>query len=153
LEDLRASAWREADVLTLSGSDEPTLAANMSEVIGELKRLTRKPVVVLTNSAQLGDAQVRRKLCAAERVFCKLDAADGKTFRRVNRAVEGVTLRSTVEGIRRFREEYAGRLAVQLMLLPLNKHQTREFARLLEELRPDEVQLNAPPRSPARVDD
>ncbi|HZT57455.1 MAG TPA: radical SAM protein [Pyrinomonadaceae bacterium] len=146
MEDLRASAWRGADVVTLSGSGEPTLAANMGEVIVEIKRLTRKPVLVLTNSAQLASARVRRELCGADMVFCKLDAADEETFRSVNRPVAEVTLRSTVEGIRRLREEYAGRLAVQLMLMPLNKASAREFAPLLGELRPDEVQLNSPLR-------
>ena len=151
IEDLRASAWREADVVTLSGSGEPTLAANMGEVVVEIKRLTRKPVLVLTNSAQLASARVRRELCEADMVFCKLDAADEETFRSVNRPVAEVTLRSTIEGIRRFREEYAGRLAVQLMLMPLNKVSAREFAPLLGELRPDEVQLNSPRRPVPRA--
>src|SRR5919204_3243273 len=71
--DLGASAWREADIITLSGSGEPTLAANMGEVIREIKKLTRKPVLVLTNSAQLVSASVRRELCEADKVFCKLD--------------------------------------------------------------------------------
>jgi wyosine [tRNA(Phe)-imidazoG37] synthetase (radical SAM superfamily) len=151
LEDLRASDWRGADIVTLSGSGEPTLAANLAEVVRGIKRLTAKPVLVLTNSAHLTNPQVRRDLREADRVFCKLDAADEETFRRISRPVEGVTLRSTVEGIRRLRQEYAGRLGVQLMLLPLNKHQAAEFAALLRELRPDEVQLNAPRRAVPRA--
>jgi wyosine [tRNA(Phe)-imidazoG37] synthetase (radical SAM superfamily) len=147
LRDLRASAWGEADIVTLSGSGEPTLAANMGEVVREIKSLTGKPVLVLTNSARLVDARVRRELCEADEVFCKLDAADELTLARVNRPVAGVTLRSAVEGIRLFREEYAGRLGVQLMLLPFNRGRALEFARLLRSLRPDEVQLNAPRRA------
>ncbi|HEX8117001.1 MAG TPA: radical SAM protein [Pyrinomonadaceae bacterium] len=137
LEDLRASDWRGADVITLSGSGEPTLAANLGEVIRRIKLLTCKPVVVLTNSAHLWDARVRRELSRADAVFCKLDAADEETFRRVNRPVEGVTLRNVFEGIRRLRAEYAGRLCVQLMLLPLNRARAAEFAGLPGCLRPD----------------
>src|ERR1041384_6820260 len=85
LSDLAASAWREADIITLSGSGEPTLAANLGAVIRESKRVTHKPVLVLTNSTLLGDAQVRRELGAADRVFCKLDAADEATFRKIDR--------------------------------------------------------------------
>jgi wyosine [tRNA(Phe)-imidazoG37] synthetase (radical SAM superfamily) len=151
LADLRASAWREADIITLSGSGEPTLAANMGEVVREIKNLTGKPVLVLTNSAQLLDASVRRELCEADQVFCKLDASDERTLARVNRPVAGVTLRTSVEGIRRLREEYAGRLGVQLMLLPPSKGRAPEFARLLRDLRPDEVQLNAPRRAVPRA--
>src|SRR5215218_7520939 len=79
LEDLRAADWRGADVITLSGSGEPTLAANLGEVIRGIKRLTGKPVLVLTNSAHLWDAHVRRELSRADSVFCKLD---GRTRRR-----------------------------------------------------------------------
>ena len=146
LEDLRRSEWRAADVVTLSGSGEPTLAANLGEVIRGIKSLTGKPVIVLTNSAHLWDARVRRELAGADQIFCKLDAADEETFRRVNRPAAPVTLASTVEGIRRLREEYSGRLCVQLMLTTLNRHQAPEFARLLRALCPDEVQLNAPLR-------
>lgn len=151
LADLRASAWAVADIITLSGSGEPTLAANMGEVVREIKKLTGKPVLVLTNSAHLLDASVRRELCEADRVFCKLDAADERTLARVNRPVAGVTLRSVVEGIRLLREEYAGRLGVQLMLLPPCGGRAPEFARLLRTLRPDEVQLNAPRRERPRA--
>ena len=151
LEDLRASDWRGADVITLSGSGEPTLAANLGEVIRGIKRLTNKPVVVLTNSAHLWDAHVRRELSRADSVFCKLDAADEETFRRVNRPAEGVTLRTVFEGVRRLRAEYTGRLGLQLMLLPLNRERAAEFAGLLRCLRPDEVQLNSPSRAVPRA--
>jgi wyosine [tRNA(Phe)-imidazoG37] synthetase (radical SAM superfamily) len=146
LSDLAASAWREADIITLSGSGEPTLAANLGAVIHESKRLTHKPVLVLTNSTLLGDAQVRRELCAADRVFCKLDAADEATFRKIARPCAGVTLADVVGGLKQFRAEYDGQLAIQLMLLPLNVQRPEAFARILRELRPDEVQLNAPRR-------
>ena len=151
LADLHDADWRGADVVTLSGSGEPTLAANLGEVICGIKWLTGKPVVVLTNSAHLWDAEVRRDLSHADSVFCKLDAADEETFQRVNRPARGVTLRGTFQGLRRFRAEYAGRLCVQVMLLPLNKTRAAEFADLLRFLRPDEVQLNAPRRAVPRA--
>jgi len=151
LADLSRSDLADADVVTLSGSGEPTLAANLGEAIRGIKRLTRKPVVVLTNSAHLCDAQVRRELSEADSVICKLDAADERTFRRVNRPAAGVTLRSTIEGLRRLRAEYAGRLCIQLMLTTLNHDRAAEFAALLRTLRPDEVQLNSPRRAVPRV--
>jgi wyosine [tRNA(Phe)-imidazoG37] synthetase (radical SAM superfamily) len=145
--DLCASDWRGAGVVTLSGSGEPTLALNMGEVIREIKSLTNKPVLVLTNATTLDDAGVRRELCEADKIFCKLDAADEKTFRRMNRPVAGLTLSSVVEGIKSLRGEYDGHLAIQTMLTPRVVAQAEEFARLVRELQPDEVQLNAPSRS------
>lgn len=146
LSDLAASRWREADVVTFSGSGEPTLAANLGAAIHEVKAFTRKPVAVLTNAATLNDAGVRRDLCGADQVFCKLDAADEKTFALVNRPAEGVTLSGVVAGVMKLRAEYAGRLAVQTMLMPMNHRGLEELAALLAEIRPDEVQLNTPLR-------
>jgi wyosine [tRNA(Phe)-imidazoG37] synthetase (radical SAM superfamily) len=151
LEDLRRADWRGADCVTLSGSGEPTLAANLGEVVRAVKKLTGKPVAVLTNSAHLESPGVWRDLHEADSVFCKLDAADEQTFGRTNRPVEGVTLSGVVGGIKRLRAEYAGRLAVQIMLTPLNADGAGEFARVLNEIRPDEVHLCAPARPVPRV--
>ncbi|HZS03526.1 MAG TPA: radical SAM protein [Blastocatellia bacterium] len=144
--DLRASAWQSADVITLSGNGEPTLAANLGEVIRGVRRFTGKPVVVLTNATTLNDPAVRCELAGADKIFCKLDAADERTFRLINRPVEGVTLHSVIEGIKKLRTEYPGWLAVQTMLMPINSWELEELAALLRKLRPDEVQLNTPLR-------
>lgn len=150
LRDLRASDWRGADTVTLSGSGEPTLALNLGEVVRAIKSLTGKPVLVLTNATTLGDADVRRDLREADKVFCKLDAADEEGFRRINRPVEGVKLRAVVEGIELLRAEYAGHLAIQTMLTPRAIQRRAEFARLVAEIAPDEVQLNTPARAVPR---
>jgi wyosine [tRNA(Phe)-imidazoG37] synthetase (radical SAM superfamily) len=146
MRDLAASEWRAADVITLSGNGEPTLAANLGEVIRRTKVLTRKPVVVLTNATTLNDAAVRGELRAADQVFCKLDATNEQTFARINRPVAGVTLETIVEGIIKLRAEYTGRLAVQTMLMPLNRREVDALAGILNRTRPDEVQLNTPLR-------
>lgn len=150
LEDLSRSDWRGADCVTLSGSGEPTLAANLGEVIRGIKRVTGKPVAVLTNGAHLESPHVRRDLREADSVFCKLDAADEKRFSRTNRPVEGVTLGGVIEGIKQLRAEYDGRLAIQTMLTPLNADSAEDLARVLDEIRPDEVHLCAPTRTVPR---
>ena len=147
LSDLRRSAWPSADVVTFSGSGEPTLAANLAEAIREVKALTARPVVVLTNSSTLNLKQVRRDLREADRVFCKLDATDDHTFRLINRPVEGLNARRVIEGIKSLRKEYGGHLAVQIMLQRLHRGQAHQFAEALNEIRPDEVQLNLPTRA------
>jgi wyosine [tRNA(Phe)-imidazoG37] synthetase (radical SAM superfamily) len=144
--DLRESAWQEADIITFSGNGEPTLALNLPEVIHEIKVATGKPVMVLTNATTLWDPQVRADLAEADQVFCKLDAADDQMLQRVNRPVDGVTIRSIVEGIKALRAEYPGYLAVQMMFMPMNRAEVEAMAELLNEIRPDEVQLNTPRR-------
>lgn len=144
--DLAASDWQAADIVTLSGSGEPTLALNMGEVIDGIHAMTHKPVMVLTNSTMLGDPAVRRDLARADKVFCKLDATNDRLLQMVDRPVEGVTFDSLIEGILAFRAEYKGYLAIQMMFMPMNRKEVEEFAALLRRIAPDEVQLNTPMR-------
>ena len=147
LEDLRKIDWPAADVITFSGSGEPTLAANLGEVIEKIKELTRKPIIVLTNSTLLTDAQVRREICGADRIFCKLDAWSDDVLRRVDHPHEGISLESLVSGIRDLRQEFKGFLAIQTMILrPPNISETEKLAEILQAIQPDEVQLNLPTR-------
>src|SRR5512134_31436 len=60
--DLQASRWREADIITVSGSGEPTLAANLGSIVQGLKAHTGKPVLVLTNGTLLHLPQVQEDL-------------------------------------------------------------------------------------------
>jgi len=147
LEDLSLSDWQSSDVITFSGSGEPTLASNLGKTIVQIKKLIGKPIVVLTNSAHLHDKNVREDLRNADQVFCKLDAVDEKLFERINRPVEGINLKSIIKGIKTFRREYNGVLAIQTMYQNLSDKQFEKMAKTLVEIAPDEVQLNSPSRS------
>ncbi|HSR70042.1 MAG TPA: radical SAM protein [Acidobacteriota bacterium] len=144
--DLRQAGWSDCDIITFSGSGEPTLAANLGEVIRTVAAMTGKPILVLTNGSLLADPQVRRELSAADRVYVKLDAADEDVFARINRPVEGVDLEEIVEGAAAFRRQFKGLLGVQIMLLPPNQDQVEGLIPLLRRIQPEEVQVNTPTR-------
>lgn len=147
IDDLRASNWSDADVITFSGSGEPTLAANLGEAISAIRDETHKPIAVLTNSSLLFDPQVRREIALADVVFCKLDAWDDNGFKRIDRPAAGITRESIIDGIRALRDEFTGTLAIQTMLL--SKPTTgdlRKLGAILKSISPGEVQLNLPLR-------
>lgn len=145
--DLRLSHWEKADIITLSGSGEPTLGSNLGEVIYMIKEYTGKPVMVLTNATTLHLPEVQRDLQLADKVSCKLDAASEAILQRMNRPVAGVTLESIVSGIKAFKASgYKGVLALQCMFMPSNLEEAEAMADLIAELAPDEVQLNTPKR-------
>jgi wyosine [tRNA(Phe)-imidazoG37] synthetase (radical SAM superfamily) len=146
MRDLKASRWREADIITVSGSGEPTLALNLGEIIDGLKSYTGKPVLVLSNGTLLHLPDVQGELSQADKVFLKLDAATEDTFRRINRPVPGVELRGIVGAILDFKRKYRGYLGIQIMFTRVNLGDISQFARLLKEIGPDEVQLNTPTR-------
>ncbi len=147
MRDLEASEWRGSDIITFSGSGEPTLALNLGEALRAIKDYTGITTHVLTNGTLLHLPEVREALCEADRVSIKLDAADEETFQRVNRPAEGFTLERIVEETIRFREEFQGHLDIQVMYLPANRDMTEALCDLLNRIRPDEVQLNTPKRA------
>jgi wyosine [tRNA(Phe)-imidazoG37] synthetase (radical SAM superfamily) len=136
----------ELDYITLSGTGEPTLAANLGEVISEIKRRFKKPVAVLTNSSLMHERQVRKELSLADLVVAKLDAPNEELFRVINRPTNGITLSLVVNGIKMFHEEYPNKLALQIMFVPQNKDQAADLAALAKEIKPVEVEVNTPLR-------
>jgi wyosine [tRNA(Phe)-imidazoG37] synthetase (radical SAM superfamily) len=135
-----------ADYATFSGTGEPTLASILGEAIGLAKAMLGLPVAVLTNSALMTREDVRDDLARADVVVAKLDAPDERLFRLINRPVVDLSLKDIVDGIRRFRSQWSGRLALQMMFLTANKRVTEEMAALAATLSPDEVQVNTPLR-------
>jgi wyosine [tRNA(Phe)-imidazoG37] synthetase (radical SAM superfamily) len=146
LADLEKSPWQESDIITLSGSGEPTLALNCGEVIEAIQAFTHKPVMVLTNGTLLYLPEVRRELLVADEVAIKLDAPDDDSLQQMNRPVGGITLEKIVEGAIAFRQQYQGKLAIQTMFMPFNLKHVDALAALFNRIQPDEIQLNTPKR-------
>jgi wyosine [tRNA(Phe)-imidazoG37] synthetase (radical SAM superfamily) len=147
ISDLKAAGPPEVDAVTFSGNGEPTLALNLGEVIREIKSRVKAPIVVLTNSSLLGDPAVRRDLMGADKVFCKLDAVSNDALRRIDRPAVNMDIDEIAANIRRFREEFDGEIAIQTMLLSVPaESEIARYAKLVRDIAPDEIQLNAPTR-------
>ncbi len=146
ISDFKASKWKDSDVITFSGSGEPTLALNIGEVISEIKKITDKPIAILTNGTLLNEPDVIAGVLSADLVSVKLDAPDDKTLQAINRPAEGININLILSGIKKLKKTFHGKLQIQTMFMPQNKNQISELAKLLNEIRPDEVALNTPTR-------
>jgi len=143
--DLRDFAPWDVDIVTLSGSGEPTLALNLGEILATVKEMTRRPVAVLTNSTLLGDARVRQDLSKADIVAAKIDAVSEAQWRRVNRPVPGLDWQILWSGLRQFRQEWSGKLAIQTMVLASWSPQDQDqYIDLMQQLQP--MKFNLTPR-------
>jgi wyosine [tRNA(Phe)-imidazoG37] synthetase (radical SAM superfamily) len=136
------------DVITYSGSGEPTLAANLGDIIDKIRELSPDvPQCILTNATMLHNSSVVRDLKRLDRVIVKLDACNEEMFQRVNRPADGITLDNLIDGICQFRKIFSGALEIQTMFFPTNHSQELEsLAKLLKQISPDLVQLNTPKR-------
>ncbi|NER05428.1 MAG: radical SAM protein [Okeania sp. SIO3C4] len=137
----------DVDIITLSGSGEPTLALNLKEILQETKKLTNKPILVLTNGTTLTNPEVKLALTLADRVSIKIDAVTLKQLQGINRPAEILNLSDIWQNIKDFRDKYQGKLAIQTMILsPWNTQTKVEYINLIKSLKPDEIQLNTPTR-------
>jgi wyosine [tRNA(Phe)-imidazoG37] synthetase (radical SAM superfamily) len=131
----------EIDWITFVGSGEPTLHASLGAMIRRLKTLTVLPIAVITNGSLLHLPEVRQELLAADAVLPTVDAGTDVLYRKINRPMPELNYERFVEGIVAFRNEYRGKLWVEVMLVQgLNDSEAalQDLAAVLKRIRPDE---------------
>jgi wyosine [tRNA(Phe)-imidazoG37] synthetase (radical SAM superfamily) len=136
----------KADVVTFSGTGEPTLAKNLDELIEIARDVSGLPVAVLTNSSLQYRKDVRRELAMADVVKGKLDAPNEGLLRLINRPQEKISLLKIITGLKKFRKEFTGKFALEVMFVPENKDFSGAIAEIVKTIEPDEVQINTPLR-------
>jgi len=136
----------ELDVLTFSGSGEPTLHSGIGTVIDFLKdNYPAYRVAVLTNGTLFWDEEVRKRVLRADVIIPSLDAAVSETFNRIGRPVTPVTMEKTIDGLTSLRSEYSGLLVLEIFIIPEVNTPEEELLRLREavlRIDPDVIQLN-----------
>ena len=142
----------EYEVLTFTGSGEPTLNIYFERAVELAKNLIKKPVSVLTNSTTLNIESIRRALSKVDYVLASLDSAREKSFKLVNRPAEGVSLEDIIISLKALREEMDGELWLEILFVK-GINDTEEDLKALKEailyINPHRVQLNTVVRPPA----
>ena len=146
VEELERVKGVSADYITFSGVGEPTLAVNLGEAITLARSILGLPVAVLTNSSLMTREDVRNDLALADVVVAKVDASGEEIFQQVNRPFIKSSFEDVIGAIALFRDQYKGKLALQMMFIDANKDCAEEMASIAGKLFPDEVQLNTPLR-------
>jgi len=140
------------DYITIVGDGEPTLYAGLGTLINSLKKQTSFPIAVITNGALLYREDVRHDLINADVVLPTLDASTENLFRLINRPHKELNLKTIVQGMKQFREEYKGQLWVEVMLVK-GKNDKPEILRkikdIIDSIGFDKVFINVPIRPPA----
>lgn len=140
------------DVVTFSGSGEPTLHSGIGEAIAFVKKESDLKVAVLTNGSLLWREEVRERVLEADVVMPTLSTVHEETYRKIHRPHPDLHLPTVIEGLRSFRRMYRGEFHVEVMLLSGLNDSEEELAGLkkaLSDLAPDKIQLNTVVRPPA----
>lgn len=148
LQDVREALkeWGErVDYIAISGSGEPTLNQAIGEVIKGIKELTPCPVAVITNSALLHQAEVRKALLLADVVMPSLDAATTPAFQTINRPHPSLEIARIIQGLADFRTEYGGQIWLEVLLcrgVNDGGEEIEALRKAIRAIKPDKVQLN-----------
>jgi wyosine [tRNA(Phe)-imidazoG37] synthetase (radical SAM superfamily) len=140
------------DVITFSGSGEPTLHSGIGRVIKEIKKISDVPVVVLTNGTLLFNEEVRADLCNADIVVPSLDASCRETFEKINRPHPGLVFDKITDGLIQFGKDFKGELLLEVFIakgLNDSEKEVTGMASIASAINPSKVQLNTVTRPPA----
>ena len=142
------------DWVTFVGSGEPTLHLHLGRMIREVKAMTDHPVAVITNGALLYRPEVRQELSAADAVLPTLVAGSPLLYRTINRPHPEITFEKLLDGLITFRQDYQGKLWVEVMIVGgLNdtEEALHDLAVALARVQPDQTHVVFPVRPPAEL--
>lgn len=142
----------EFDVITIVGEGEPTLFSRLEELIDEIKKLTDKPIAVITNGSLLFDGDVRSALKKADLVLPSLDAGNEEMFIKINRPHGRIKFKNVIDGLRKFASEYDGQLWMETMIVKDFNDSEKELLDIkviLDSISYDRLYVNTPVRPPA----
>ena len=144
-----------ADYITFAGSGEPTLNNDIGEMMERTRGLTDIPIALITNGSLLSDLSVVQAVSSADLLIPSLDAGTEETFAKINRPCADLTFGSMVEGLLSLRQEFHGRIWLEVMLVRGFNDSEAELAAIgaiVDMIGADKVQINTVDR-PSRSGD
>ncbi|MFX1420235.1 MAG: radical SAM protein [Promethearchaeota archaeon] len=140
------------DYLTFVGSGEPTLYKDLKSLILNAKKLTEKPISVITNGSLLYLKEVQKAIIHSDLVLPSLDAGDEQSFIKINRPHPSINFEQLIQGFIDFKKKFKGKFWIEVMFVKGINDKKEELLKIKEKLdliKPDRIDINVPIRPPA----
>ncbi|WP_094227940.1 radical SAM protein [Methanolobus psychrotolerans] len=146
------------DYITFSGTCEPTMNLGLGEMIMGIRKISKQPICVITNSSLVEREDVRSNLAEADLIVATLVSGYEDTFKAIHRPADGIRLENIIEGLKAIKKmKKHPKLGIEVMLVdstidfPVN-YTEKEINKLIEVIReidPDEIEILTISRPPA----
>jgi wyosine [tRNA(Phe)-imidazoG37] synthetase (radical SAM superfamily) len=137
----------QLDYITFSGAGEPTLNADLGDIISYIKtHYPQYKLALITNSTLLTDADLRKEILSCELVMPSLDAVSAECFEKVNRPYDKLTPQDLIDGLIALRQEYSGQIWLEVFIVPGINDYLEELELIRDaivKINPDRVQINS----------
>lgn len=146
------STGQPLDFITASGSGEPTLHLRFGDLFRFVHAETPYRGLLLSNGSLFFLPEIRREAALADVVKVSLHAWDQASFERIVRPHPSLRFDAILEGYCAFRQMFAGRLDLEVFIVPgLNDtvEQAARIAALARRFSPDEISINTAVRPTA----
>jgi wyosine [tRNA(Phe)-imidazoG37] synthetase (radical SAM superfamily) len=138
---------QEIDYVTLSGAGEPTLNSEINVMIQSIKKeIGSIPLALITNGTLFSDPEVRKEIIGVDVILPSMDAISPQAFQLINRPSETLTNSLVIEGLISLRDEFSGKIWIEVFMIPGANDSYTELSLLkktLLKIRPDKVHLNS----------
>jgi len=136
----------DLDIITFSGSGEPTLHSKIGEIINFIQtNFPRYKISVLTNGTLLSLENVRRSILNVDIIIPSLDAVSEEIFQKIVRPIHGITAKKSIQNLIEFRKEYKGKIYLEIFMIPDINDTESELEKIKDaclNINPDKIQLN-----------
>ncbi|WP_041675996.1 radical SAM protein [Sulfurihydrogenibium azorense] len=141
------------DVITTTANGEPTLYTRLNELIDKLNKIKgSSKTLILSNGSTINNPTVREALKKFDIVKLSLDAADQKTFEKIDRPLKGIKIDDIIKGMISFRKEYKGSLVLEVLVVKHINDKKEVIEKIVEaakKINPDRIDISTVDRPPA----
>lgn len=140
------------DIITFSGSGEPTLYSKIDKLIAQIKRLSNKKIALLTNGSLIWRDDVREKISGVDIIMPTITTVFNNTFRIIHRPHTELNISQIIEGLIKLRRQYKGSIYLELFIVVGINDSRKELLAIKDVIRmisPDKIQINTVVRPPS----
>lgn len=155
VDDVRAAVENvhgQLDYITFMGDGEPTLAANLGDMVKGVREFWKGKMALITNGSLFHLPEVREAVALFDVIAPTISAGDEETFRKMHRPPRSLKLETVLNGLRLLRQEFSGEIWGELILI----HGVNDTISSLQDIRKavqyvgvDRLYINVPIRPPA----